>query len=162
MNITIDTKLRSFQYKYLMHIVPNNEKLFKYGIIESSLCDFCSTASESNIHLFWECPDVQLFWCQIKNFLNEKLNTSSEILLSYQSISFCNVDINNQIKSNCINHIILLGKYFIFKSKYQKTIPSFIDFKYYLKHNLNLEGLIAEIKGKTDAHQKKWNIFTIL
>ena len=30
-----------------------------------------------------------------------------------------------------------------------------IDFKYYPKHNLNLEGLIAEIKGKTDAHQKK-------
>jgi len=29
MNITIDTKLRSFQYKYLMHIVPNNEKLLK-------------------------------------------------------------------------------------------------------------------------------------
>ena len=83
------------------------------------------------------------------------LNTSSEILWSYPSISFCNVNINNQIKSNCINHIILLGKYFIFKSKYQKTIPNFIDFKYYLKHNLNLEGLIAEIKGKTDAHQKQ-------
>jgi len=52
MNITIDTKLRSFHCKYLMHIVPNNEKLFKYGMIESSLCDFCCTLSESNIHLF--------------------------------------------------------------------------------------------------------------
>jgi len=50
MHITIDTKLRSIQYKYLMHIVPNNEKLFKYGMIVSSLCDFCSTLSESNIH----------------------------------------------------------------------------------------------------------------
>jgi len=50
MKITIDTKLRSFQYKYLMNIVPNNEKLFKYGMIESSLCDFCSTRPESNIH----------------------------------------------------------------------------------------------------------------
>jgi len=60
-NITIDTKLRSFQYKYIMPIVPNNEKLFKYGMIESSLFNFCSTSSESNIHLFGECPDVQLF-----------------------------------------------------------------------------------------------------
>jgi len=32
-NITIDTKLRSFQYKYLMHILPNNKQLFKYGMI---------------------------------------------------------------------------------------------------------------------------------
>jgi len=37
-----------------------------------------------------------------------------------------------------------------------------MDFKYYLKHNLNLEGLIAEMKGKTDAHENKWNVFTIL
>jgi len=51
-----------------MHIVPNNEKLFKYGMIESSLCDFCSTTSESNIHLFWECKNVQPFWTKIKNF----------------------------------------------------------------------------------------------
>jgi len=131
-------------------------------MIESSLCDFCNASSESNIHLCWECPIVQLFWCQIKNFLNEKLNTSIESMLTYQTISFCNVDINNQIKSNCINYIIILGKYFIFKSKYQKTIPNFIDFIYYLKHNLNLEGLIAEMKGKTDAHQMKWNIFTVL
>jgi len=62
------------------------------------------------------------------------------------------VAINNKKKSNCIKYIILLGKYFIFKRKYQKTIPNFMDFKYYLKHNLNLEGLIAEMKGKTDAH----------
>jgi len=68
MKITIDAKLRSFQYKYLMHIVPNNEKLFKYGMIESSLCNFCSTQPESNIHLFWECPYVQPFWTQIKFF----------------------------------------------------------------------------------------------
>ena len=73
MNITIDTKLHSFQYKYLMHIVPNNEKLFKYGMIESSLCDFCSTTPESNIHLFWECPNVQPFWTQMKK--NLKLKT---------------------------------------------------------------------------------------
>jgi len=26
--VVIDTKLRSFQYKYSMHIVPNNEKHF--------------------------------------------------------------------------------------------------------------------------------------
>jgi len=84
-----------------MHIVPNNEKLFKYGMIEASLNDICSTTRESNIHLFWKCPYVQSFWTHIKNFLNEKLNTPSETLLTYQSISLCNVDINNKIKSNC-------------------------------------------------------------
>jgi len=60
MNITI-YKLRSFQYKYIMHIhdiVTNNKKHFKYGLIELSLCDVCSATSESNIYFFWECPNV--------------------------------------------------------------------------------------------------------
>jgi len=109
------------------------------------------------IFWFWECTHIQPFWRQINNFLKEKLNTSSDNLITYQSISFCNVDLNNQIKSNCLNYIILLGKYFIFKNKYQKTIPNFNDFKYYLKYNLNIEGLIAEMKGKTETHQNKWN-----
>ena len=30
-----------------------------------------------------------------------------------------------------------------------------MGFKYYMKHNLNIEGLIAEMKGKTDAYQTK-------
>jgi len=64
-------------------------------------------------------------------------------------------------QSNCINYILLLGKYFIFKNKYQKTIPSFNEFKYNLNYKLHLEGLIAEMKGKVDAHEKKWNIFTL-
>jgi len=129
-------------------------------MIESSLCDFCNSSTESNIHLFWECSNIQPFWCEITRFLNEILNISDGIALTYQSISFCNVDINNTIKSNCANYIILLGKYFIFKNKYQKTIPNFHEFRYYLNHNLNLEGIIAEMKGKTDAHQNKWNNFT--
>ena len=67
MKITIDTKLRSLQYiEYLMHILPNNEKLFQYGMIESSVCDFCRTSTETNIHLFWECTHTHPFWCQKK------------------------------------------------------------------------------------------------
>jgi len=95
MKITIDTKLRRFKYKYLMHILLNDKKLFKYGMVESSLCDFCSTSIKTNIHLFWKCTHIQPFLRQINNFLNEKGNTSSDNLITYQSIRFCNVDSNN-------------------------------------------------------------------
>ena len=91
------------------------KNFFKYGITESSLCDFYNSSTESNIHLFWECSNTQPFWCEITKFLNERLNVSDEIALTYRSISFCNVDTNNKIKSNCTNYIILLGEYFFFK-----------------------------------------------
>jgi len=50
----------------------------------------------------------------------------------------------------------------LFVSTKCSAIPNFMDFTYYLKHNLNLEGLIAEMKGNTEAHENKWNVFTIL
>ena len=37
---TIDMKLRNFQYKYLMRIVPNNQHLFKCKLSPTVLCDF--------------------------------------------------------------------------------------------------------------------------
>ena len=49
---TIDMKLRNFQYKYLMRIVPNNKYLFKCKLAPTVLCDFCAMQEETNAHLF--------------------------------------------------------------------------------------------------------------
>jgi len=74
-NITIDTKLHSFQYKYLMHILPNNKQLFKYGMIESSLCDFCSMTTESMaIYIYFgNVPMFNLFGAKLGIFLMQNL-----------------------------------------------------------------------------------------
>ena len=58
---TNDVKLRNFQYKYLMRIVPNNRYLFKCQIAPTVLCDFCSMQEENNAHLFWDCIYSQEF-----------------------------------------------------------------------------------------------------
>ena len=39
---TNDIKLRNFQYKYIMRIVPTNQFLTKCNIVGSALCEFCS------------------------------------------------------------------------------------------------------------------------
>jgi len=61
MNITIDTNHRSFQYKYLMHIVPNNEKLFKYCMMESSLWCFFAAQHQNPIYTF--LGNARMFNC---------------------------------------------------------------------------------------------------
>ena len=58
---TIDTKLRNFQYKYIMRIIPTNKMLMKYKIKPSNLCEFCGMQIESQRHLFWECIHAQPF-----------------------------------------------------------------------------------------------------
>ena len=52
---TIESSLRSFQYKILNNILYLNEKLFKFKIVDSPLCSLCKTENESMLHLFCEC-----------------------------------------------------------------------------------------------------------
>ena len=159
--ITIDSSLRTFQYKYMMNIVPNNENLFKYGIVESSLCDLCSMSVETNMHLFWNCPNVHIFWNNIETYIKSQLSICTDFKLSYECISLCNTFINNRNCSNCINFIVLLGKYFIFKCKYQRCPPIFQRFLEYFKYKIKIEEIIASWKGKTEKHTQKWNNFVI-
>ena len=52
---TIESSLRSFQYKILNNILYLNEKLFKFKTVDSPLCSLCKTENESTLHLFCEC-----------------------------------------------------------------------------------------------------------
>ena len=71
--ITIDSSLGRFQYKYLMNIIPNNKNLFKYGIVEFSLCDLCSMSVETNMQLFWNCHYVHIFGTTLRHIQNTNL-----------------------------------------------------------------------------------------
>ena len=47
--VTIDTKLRIFQYKILNNILFVNKMLFKFRKVESPLCSFCKAEDETYI-----------------------------------------------------------------------------------------------------------------
>ena len=58
-----------------------------------------------------------------------------------------------------VNHVLLLGKYFIYRCKLDNIKPSLAVFKAKLKATLNLEFYIARKKGTLAQHYRKWNIF---
>lgn len=85
LNITNDTKLREFQYKYLMHKIPNNQFLFKCKLKNYNICDFCNMCIDSNRHMFWECQLVQNLWSEVKTiFINNITWQPMNIELSYE------------------------------------------------------------------------------
>ena len=59
--VTIETKIREFQYKVLNNIVFTNEKMFKFKMTDSPLCSFCKREVESFEHLLCE-GDIEGFW----------------------------------------------------------------------------------------------------
>ena len=110
LNCTIDVKLRNFNYKYLMRIVPNNKYLFKCKLAPSVLCDFCSRQVETNVHMFWQCWYIQDLWSKIQEMLT---TNSIDVQLTYFNISF-GVSFNNKLKNSVFNFIVLLVKYYIY------------------------------------------------
>ena len=82
---TNDIKLRNFQYKYIMHIVPTNQFLTKCNIVGSALCEFCSMEIETISHMFWECAHVQQFWTSVADLLRVR---DSNINVTVKTITF--------------------------------------------------------------------------
>jgi len=60
--VTIETKIREFQYKLLNDIVFTHEKLFRFKMIDSPLCSFCKKDVESLEHLLFHCSFAESFW----------------------------------------------------------------------------------------------------
>ena len=156
-NCTVDVKLRNFNYKYLMRIVPNNKYLFKCKLAPSVLCDFCARHEETNAHLFWECWYVQDLWSQIQEILTFN---NIEIRLSYFTISF-GVNYGANPKHLVFNFIVLLAKYYIFSTKYKQQLPAINGFLNLLIQTREFEEYIAFSKNKLDIHNKKWHLITL-
>ena len=62
---TVDVKLRNFNYKYLMRIIPNNKYLFKCKLVPYVLCEFCSM----QVNLFWQCWYIQDLSSKVQEIL---------------------------------------------------------------------------------------------
>ena len=153
-SVTLDTKLRAFQYKLLNHIVYTNDRLYKFKIVDSPLSAVCNSENESLEHLLFPCKASEVFWKEVLSWLaihkNELLN------VSLTDVLFGKFDIDKDFM--VVNHVLLLEKYFIYRCKLDNIKPSLAVFKAKLKATLNLEFYIARKKGTLAQHYRKWNI----
>ena len=69
--LSLETKIREFQYKVLNNIVFTNEKLFKIKMIDSPQYTFCKNEIESLEHLFYNCQITRSFWVALRSWLME-------------------------------------------------------------------------------------------
>ena len=125
--ITVNNKLRNFHYKYIMRIVRTNKELYRFALVNSTICDFCCQNTETIHHLFWECIYSQELWNNISNIFRRN---DVAIELNYHKISLGIID---HKYNTPLNYIILLAKYYIFRCKCVKEKPNFSHFKNYSK-----------------------------
>ena len=158
--ITYNTYMRSFQYEILNNVLFLNKELHTFGIKSSPLCCFCNLYNETPYHIFYECDCVKCLWSDlVQSFQNNLILPT----LTPQTAIFGFLDYTNNDSifenNKCLsNHILLIFKLYVYKSREKKL--------------LNINNLIAEIQKikrivkeialpnskKTIAFTKKWHI----
>lgn len=99
-------------FKIFHNIVYTNDKLFKYGLIESSNCIFCQNEVEDILHMFVKCRRLEKFISfilyHIENLMrkmpNEIINRmdfSQMFILGYEQISR---NLNCYFLNNFLSH----------------------------------------------------------
>ena len=137
--VTIDSRLRRFQYEILHNVLYLNEKLYLFKKVDTKLCPFCEKYNETIIHLFTSCSVTVNFWNNIKDYFNGNLYIPS---LSPQSaiFGFFEVDHNTFY---ILNHLLLLQKRFTYISRDLKKL-SFSKFAKNLRKVYNIEKRISQ------------------
>ena len=151
-SVTYDTKLQSFQYKFLHNIIIyTNAMLYKMKIVASPLCTFCRMTPETTSHLFLDCTIVKHFWNNFRSWINLSLNSNKP--LRDHEICF---GVNPQKTKILVNHLILIAKHFIFRCKIRECLPMFCDFLFVVQKTEEIEKSIAFQNGCMNKHSKKW------
>ena len=128
---TIESSLRTFQYKILNNILYLNERLFKFNMVESPLCSLCNQASESVLHLFCTCTNTHNLWRQLCAWLtNQNVMLPSNLEPQTAILGLWNEPIQDL---TLINHIILMFKRYIYLKKKETIGPTFFGLKVYIK-----------------------------
>ncbi len=148
--VTLDTKLRWFQYRVVHNILPTNAWLKKIGITNSDFCTFCQRDKETVKHLFVECNKVIDIWQQIRN--------KWTILRGLNTFNICYgmLDSGND-NFMVINHITFMFKWYVYKYRVNQTNFSFNAFIRLVDSTIELEYFCAQRKSALDIHFKKWN-----
>ena len=148
---TLDSKLREFQYKILNNIVFTNDKLFRFGLSQSPNCTFCNEEPESLEHLLSRCKVSSEFWKEVLSWLKEY----NIVLKSFNEISLFLRIFEESEDFFLINHVMLLGKYYIYVRKCLGSLPSLRGFTARIRRVYNIELHIARERDKLATLFKK-------
>ena len=145
---TIDTRLRSFYFKFFHKTIALNGFLHKIKRNDSPNCAFCDRQEETMVHLFCECEKVSSIWKALLDLLLQKYD---------QNFIFTNFKkLFGVPKDKFVTYLILLVKYYIYICKFKNELPNATAFKSFVKKQKEIEYFLAKKNDKLPVHFRKW------
>ena len=119
-------------------------------------CTFCQEAVESVEHLLFSCRISSEFWKHVLSWLRD--NDVHVEAINESDVIFGKFDIVDDYI--LINHILRIGKYYIYYRKCQNSVPSIRGFITRARRVFNIELHIAREKNILLFHFQKWEKLT--
>ncbi|KAJ8028516.1 hypothetical protein HOLleu_30774 [Holothuria leucospilota] len=147
-------------FKILHNILFTNERLYKFGMIESPLCTLCGTETESLFHLFIACPVVNSLWCKVIMKLRSHLEEDN--LNTWVLITLFGMHLSHSSKKRLlVDFIFTIYKSVIYKARLSVLIDNLtlsIDTYFFNSLKKKIETLYHCFNSKGNL-SKFWSIF---
>ena len=150
-NSTTDTKLRWLQFRILHNILTTNRSVAKFKQDQNPLCQFCKSHSETIHHLFWKCSKVKTFWNELSLTINSRCSHTHNFKIDENLAIFGQ---STQIKTdNICEFIVLLAKFYIYRSKVQNTV---LNSKIFIQELYNRYCIEKEVHKNSLSFKNSW------
>jgi exonuclease III len=147
-----DCKVQSMQYKILYNMYITKKNLCKWGKKPEPTCLECDEVDDLPHH-FFACQVMRGFWSSLIAWFSESTGERYEISLRDVLLGIVNqIDYTYQL-----NYIILMAKWYIFRTKYRKHKCSILEFLPELKWKLRAEEIIYHNNNKHEIFVKTWS-----
>ena len=145
---SMSTALMYLHFRIINRIYATNKYLFNINMRNNSICSFCESATETIVHLFWQCPITQIFIKEILSHLKDNYNTSINIdYVKWFMLS----DLKNMEVA-----VITIGKAAIHKARISNQKPTLEGMLLSLAFEINKEHRIAISNNKLNTFEEKW------
>ena len=149
----IDSKHRSFAYRFIKKIIFSDLKLFHCHLRESTLCSLCSENIGNFLHLYWECRATQAFIHEFTMWYNNVFHTELHISKPLFLIGSYNNDHRLDIFTESILWYL---KWTIHCARFNNGTLNMDLFIENVKQIERCERCYALEKDKLNLHNLKW------
>lgn len=154
--VTINTKLRDFQYRFLHNNIVTNFHLKIWKIRQDDMCTFCNSVREYTVHLFVECRYSKQIWNEIKDYIAQNIDTETLNLLEWSVKTIC-FNLVHPKPASVVNMLVLITKQFIYRNRCASQLPNSNALIAEIEQIYKIEYNIAKENGKLVKHYQKWS-----
>ena len=144
--ITKVTKLRDFQYRLLLNKIFTNDLLYKWGKVESPICEHCNDI-QTPIHLLCLCDQSKNMWKYVKTIVKCETDVWSPEAIIFNTVV--------EKPEQATNLLVLICKQFIFQQKCLGRKPNRIALAKEITAMYNIEKRMSILNNKRDKFEKK-------